>query len=700
MVNREKKMAETKDLSKVRNIGFIAHIDAGKTTVTERVLYFTGETYKIGDIDDGTTVMDFMSLERERGITIGSAATNASWKDYQVNIIDTPGHVDFTAEVQRSLRVLDGGVVVLESVSGVQPQSETVWRQANDYGVPRMVFVNKMDRLGADFYYSVKTVHDRLGANAVPIQIPIGAESDFKGMIDLLDRKAFIYESEDAVEHVETDVPDEYKEDVEKYRNELIEKIAETDDKLMDKFLGDQEISVKELKSSLRNAVIKLEIFPVLCGSALRHRGVHPLLDAVIDYLPSPIDVPSIMGTDPSDESVKIERKPDVNDPFSALVFKTVTDQHVGRLVYLRIYSGVLESGSNIYNSSTRSKERAGRLMKMHADSREEIKQATAGEIIAAIGLRDAVTGHTLRDQSNPLLLESINFPAPVLSVAVEPKTRSDQDKMGESLARLVGEDPTLQTWTDEESGQTVLAGMGELHLDVIVERLRREFDVDAIQGAPKVAYRETITVASEKQGKFIRQSGGRGQYGDCTLRIEPLEPGSGILFESEITGATLPKEYYGPIESGFREAATSGVIAGYPVVDIKAVLTDGSHHDVDSSEMAFKIAGSMAFKSAMTAGSPALLEPIMKIDIVTPEEFLGDCLGDLNSRRAQILSMEQQANSQAVKAHVPLGETFQYATTLRSLTTGRASFSMELDHYSKVPNHIATEISGKGKEN
>jgi len=694
-------MAEIKDkdLSKVRNIGFIAHIDAGKTTVTERVLYFTGETYKIGDIDDGTTVMDFMSLERERGITIGSAATNASWKDYQVNIIDTPGHVDFTAEVQRSLRVLDGGVVVLESVSGVQPQSETVWRQANDYGVPRMVFVNKMDRLGADFYFSVKTVHDRLGANAVPIQIPIGAESEFKGMIDLLDRKAFIYETEDAVEHVETDVPDEYKEDVEKYRSELVEKIAETDDKLMDKFLGDQEISVEELKSSLRNAVIKLEIFPVLCGSALRHRGVHPLLDAVIDYLPSPVDVPSIMGTDPSDESVQIERKPDVNDPFSALVFKTVTDQHVGRLVYLRIYSGVLESGSNIYNSSTRSKERAGRLMKMHADSREEIKQATAGEIIAAIGLKDAVTGHTLCDQSNPLLLESINFPAPVLSVAVEPKTRSDQDKMGESLARLVGEDPTLQTWTDEESGQTVLAGMGELHLDVIVERLRREFDVDAIQGAPKVAYRETIPVASEKQGKFIRQSGGKGQYGDCTLRIEPLEPGSGILFESEITGATLPTEYYKPIESGFREAATSGVIAGYPVVDIKAVLTDGSHHDVDSSEMAFKIAGSMAFKSAMTAGSPSLLEPIMKIDIVTPEEFLGDCLGDLNSRRAQILSMEQQANSQAIKAHVPLGETFQYATTLRSLTTGRASFSMELDHYAKVPNHISAEISGKVKE-
>ena len=683
------------DLSKVRNIGFIAHIDAGKTTVTERVLYFTGETYKIGDIDDGTTVMDFMSLERERGITIGSAATNASWNNHQVNIIDTPGHVDFTAEVQRSLRVLDGGVVVLESVSGVQPQSETVWRQANDYGVPRMIFVNKMDRLGADFDYAVKTVHDRLGANAVPIQIPIGAESEFKGMIDLIERKAFVYDIEDAVEHKVIDVPDEYKENVEKFRNELIEKIAETDEALMDKFLEDKEISIDEMKLALRKAVISLKIYPVLCGSALRHRGVHPLLDAVIDYLPSPIDVPSIKGTDPSDESKELERKPTPEDPFSALVFKVVTDQHVGRLVYLRIYSGILESGSNVYNSSTRTRERAGRLMKMHADSREEIKQASAGEIVAAIGLKDALTGNTLCDQSKPLLLESINFPDPVLSVAIEPKTRADQDKMGESFARLVGEDPTLQTWTDEESGQTVLAGMGELHLDVIVERMKREFSIEAIQGAPKVAYRETISKISEKQGKFIRQSGGRGQYGDCTLRVEPLEPGSGLIFESEITGATLPTEYYGPIESGFREAAQSGTIAGYPVVDLKAVLTDGSHHDVDSSEMAFKIAGSMAFKSAMASSSPSLLEPVMKIEIVTPEEFLGDCLGDINSRRAQILNMEQRGNSQAVNAFVPLAETFQYATTLRSLTTGRASFSMELDHYAKVPVHIATEISG-----
>ena len=483
--------------------------------------------------------------------------------------------------------------------------------------------------------------------------------------------------------------------------NELIEKLAETDDVLMNKFLEDKEISIDEMKLALRKAVISLKIYPVLCGSALRHRGVHPLLDAVIDYLPSPVDVPSIKGTDPSDESIELERKPTAEEPFSALVFKVVTDQHVGRLVYLRIYSGILESGSNVYNSSTRTRERAGRLMKMHADSREEIKQASAGEIVCAIGLKDALTGNTLCDQSKPLLLESINFPDPVLSISIEPKTRADQDKMGESLARLVGEDPTLHTWTDEESGQTVLAGMGELHLDVIVERMKREFSIEAIQGAPKVAYRETISKISEKQGKFIRQSGGRGQYGDCTLRVEPLEPGSGLIFESEITGATLPTEYYRPIESGFREAAQSGTIAGYPVVDLKVILTDGSHHDVDSSEMAFKIAGSMAFKSAMASSAPHLLEPIMKIEIVTPDEFLGDCLGDLNSRRAQILKMEQQGNSQAVSAFVPLAETFQYATTLRSLTTGRANFSMELDHYAKVPVHIANEISGsKGSEN
>jgi elongation factor G len=689
-------LGTTTDLANVRNIGFIAHIDAGKTTVTERVLFFTGETYKIGDIDEGTTVMDFMSLERERGITIGSAATNAQWDGHQVNIIDTPGHVDFTAEVERSLRVLDGGVVVLESVSGVQPQSETVWRQADRYKVPRMVFVNKMDRLGADFDYAVGTLHSRLGANAVPIQIPIGAESDFRGMIDLVKQCAYVYESEDATEHSVTEIPLDMVEQAHEARQLLVEKVAETDDGLMGKFLEEQEVNEEELRVALRRATISMQIFPVLVGAALRHRGVHPLLDAVIDYLPSPLDVPPIKGFDPADEEKKLERRPDVAEPLSALAFKVVTDQHVGRLVYVRVYSGILETGTPVYNPSTRSRERVGRLLKMHADSREEVKQAGPGEIVAVIGLKRAVTGNTLCDQAKPIVLEAIDFPDPVISVAVEPKTRTDQEKMGEALVRLVDEDPTLHTYTDEESGQTVLAGMGELHLDVIIERMRREFNIDAAQGPPRVAYRETITNISEKQGKFIRQTGGHGQYGDCTLRLEPQPPGTGILFESAITGATLPREYHGPIEAGFREAARTGIIAGYPVVDIKAVLTDGSYHDVDSSEMAFKIASSMAFKAAMERAAPVLMEPVMRIEVITPSDYLGDVIGDLNSRRAQIQSMNQRGDVQEVKAFVPLAETFQYATRLRSLTTGRANFAMELDHYEPVPPHVAQEIIGK----
>lgn len=684
------------DLSMVRNIGFIAHIDAGKTTVTERVLFFTGETYKIGDIDEGTTVMDFMSLERERGITIGSAATNAKWQDHQINIIDTPGHVDFTAEVERSLRVLDGGVVVLESVSGVQPQSETVWRQADRYKVPRMVFVNKMDRLGADFDFAVGTLHSRLEANAVPIQIPIGAESEFTGMIDLVKQCAYIYEAEDAIEHTTVEIPADMAEKAEEARQHMIEKVAETDDGLMEKFLEEEEIGEEELRAGIRKATISMQIFPVLVGSALKHRGVHPLLDAVIDYLPSPLDVPPVTGFDPSDEEIKLERKPSVDEPLSALAFKVVTDQHVGRLIYVRVYSGVLETGTPVYNPANRSRERVGRLLKMHADSREEVKSAGPGEIVAVIGLKNAATGHTLSDQGSPIVLEAINFPDPVISVAVEPKTRSDQEKMTEALVRLVDEDPTLQTYTDEESGQTVLAGMGELHLDVIVERMKREFSVEATQGAPRVAYRETLTKISEQQGKFIRQTGGHGQYGDCTLRLEPLETGSGVQFESEITGATLPREYYGPIEAGFREAARTGILAGYQVVDIKAVLTDGSYHDVDSSEMAFKIAASMAFKAAMERGAPVLMEPVMRIEVITPADFLGDVIGDLNSRRAQIQSMDQRGVVQEVKAFIPLAETFQYATHLRSLTTGRASFAMELDHYDPVPQHVAQEIIGK----
>jgi len=687
--------AKKTDLRKVRNIGFIAHIDAGKTTVTERVLFFTGETYKIGNIDEGTTVMDFMSLERERGITIGSAATNAQWDGHQINIIDTPGHVDFTAEVERSLRVLDGGVVVLESVSGVQPQSETVWRQADTYKVPCMIFVNKMDRLGANFNFAVQTVHDRLGANAVPIQIPMGAESEFVGLIDLVGQKAYLYEEADAVEHTLIDIPAEYVEEAEEARQLLIEKVAETDDDLMEKFLEEVEITNAELKAALRRATIALKIFPVCVGSALKHRGVHPLLDAVIDYLPSPLDVEAIKGVDPADESVQLERQPSVDDPMSALAFKVVTDPHVGRLVYLRVYSGILESGINIYNSTTRSKERIGRLMVMHADSREEKKFAGPGEIVAAIGLKDTITGHTLCPQNAQISLEKISFPDPVLSVAVEPKTRTDQEKMSAALVRLADEDPTLVVSSDEESGQVILAGMGELHLDVIVERMRREFNVDATVGAPRVAYRETVTRVATAQGKLVKQTGGHGQFGDCTLRLEPVEPGAGLLFESEITGSTLPREYFRPIEQGFREAARSGVIAGYPVVDMKAVLVDGSYHEVDSSEMAFKVAASMAFKSAMAKGKPALLEPIMKIEVVTPSEYLGDVLGDLNSRRSQVQNMESRGEAQAIVAFIPLAETFQYATHVRSMTTGRASFSMELDHYSAVPKNVAEKVTG-----
>ncbi len=685
------------NLNKLRNIGFIAHIDAGKTTVTEQVLFFTGATYKIGDIDEGTTVMDFMSLERERGITIGSAATNAFWKDYQINIIDTPGHVDFTAEVERSLRVLDGGVVVLESVSGVQPQSETVWRQADRYGVPRLVFVNKMDRLGANFEKAVETLKTRLNANPVPIQIPMGAESEFQGMIDLIEMRAFIYTSPDATEHQVVDIPEEFLEVAEKSRTDMLEKIAEVDYDIMEKFLDEKEITVEEIKEVIRSATIKREIFPVLCGSALKHRGIHPLLDAVIDFLPSPYDIPSIEAKT-TDETKTLTLETSSDEHLAALVFKVVVDQHVGRLVYIRIYSGKLVAGTNVYNSSTRSRERIGRLLKMRADSREEIKYAGPGEIVAAIGLKGALTGHTICTQNHPVILESISFPDPVLSVAVEPSTRSEQEKMSEALSRLADEDPTLQTWVDHESGQTVLAGMGELHLDVIIERAKREFGVSVRQGPPRVAYRETVSRNAEAQGKFIRQTGGHGQYGDCTLRIEPLERGSGIQFESAITGSTLPLEWFRPIEQGFREAAKSGVIAGYPVVDLKAVLINGSHHDVDSSEIAFKIASSMAFKSAMSKAQPVLLEPIMKIEVITPHDFLGEVLGDLSSRRARVLSMEAEGNSQVLLAHIPLGETFQYATTLRSLSTGRAIFSMELDHYAQVPKNVTAALADSVK--
>jgi elongation factor G len=685
------------DLTKIRNIGFIAHIDAGKTTVSERVLFFTGMTHKIGNIDDGTTVMDFMDLERERGITIASAATSTEWKNYQINIIDTPGHVDFTAEVERSLRVLDGGVVIIDAVAGVQPQSETVWRQAERYSVPRMVFVNKMDRAGADFLKSVDSLARRLGANAVPIQLPIGAEADFHGMIDLVEMKAWVYESADAVEAVEAPIPADMADEVSAYRANLVEKVSETDEELLMAYLSDAAITNEVLAAALRTATIDLKITPVMCGTALKHRGIQPLLDAIVDYLPSPLDVPAIEGTDPMDGS-KLVRRPSVDDPVSVLIFKVVSDQHVGRLIYIRVYSGVLETGATLYNPRTRNRERIGRLLRMHADRREEISSAGPGEIVTVIGLKDARTGDTLAANNERIVLESIEFPEPVLSVAVEPKTRSDQDKMDVALNRLADEDPTLRLSTDEETAQVVLAGMGELHLDVIVERMRREFGLDVNVGNPRVAYRETVTRISEAQGRLVRQTGGHGQFGDCTLRLEPLPVGAGVVFESEITGSTLPREYHRPIEHGAREAAANGVIAGYPVTDIKIVLTDGSYHEVDSSEMAFNIAGSMAFKSAAARAGMAILEPIMKLEVITPSEFLGDVLADLNSRRSQIQNMEGQNETQVVNAFVPLAETFRYATDLRSRTTGRASFVMSLDHYDKAPRHIAEEIAGSGK--
>ena len=681
--NKDSKSDNVMPINKLRNIGFIAHIDAGKTTVTERVLFFTGRTHKIGSIDDGTAVMDFMDLERERGITIGSAATATEWKDYQVNIIDTPGHVDFTAEVERSLRVLDGAVVVFESVSGVQPQSETVWRQANKHNVPRICFINKMDRPGADFFYAMDTIRKKLNANPVAIQIPIGSESEFRGYVDLITKQAFVYE-EDNLEPKLTELPGDMEKIVQQYRSELIKKVAETDDSLMERYLEDQSISESEIKVALRKAVIAMEIFPVLCGSALKNKGVHHLLDAIVDYLPSPLEVPPVEGKDL--QGNKITRSSKVEEPLSALVFKVVTDEHVGRLVYVRVYSGTLETGGKVMNVSVNRNQRVGRLLKMHADERKEIKIAKSGDIVAVVGLKNIATGNTLCGIGNEILLESISFPDPVLSVALEAQSRSEQDKLGIALSKLLEEDPTLKSETDQESGQVVLAGMGELHLDVIVERIKREFNIQANVGAPKVAYRESIKKASTSQGKFIRQSGGRGQYGDVTLRLEPLESGSGLIFESEITGATLPKDYWAPIEKGFKEAASSGVVDGYPVVDVKAVLVDGSFHEVDSSEVAFKIAASMAFKAAANKANPYILEPVMNMEIVTPEEFLGEVLSDLKSRRAQILSMEGDSDIQVIQAYVPLAETFQYATLLRSKTTGRASFTQQLDHYAPAP--------------
>lgn len=687
-------MARKYPLEKYRNIGIIAHIDAGKTTTTERILFYTGKTHRIGSVDEGTTVTDWMVQERERGITIVSAAVSAEWKGYQLNLIDTPGHIDFTAEVQRSLRVLDGGIVVFDAVQGVEPQSETVWRQADRYGVPRICFVNKMDRVGASYERSIESIRQRLGANPIAMQLPIGSEAEFKGMVDLLEMKAILFEDELGKEPKILEIPAELRERAEEMRHIMVEKIVETDDDLTMKYLEGEEITVPELKAALRRAVIAGKAFPVFCGSSLRNKGVQPVLDAVIDYLPSPLDIPAVRGTSPDNPEEIIELPASDDAPLSALVFKIVTDPYVGRLAYFRVYSGVITQGTMVTNSTKRKRERIGRLIRMYADRREDIDEVRAGDIAAALGFKESFTGDTLCD-TKPIILESISFPEPVITIAVEPKTASDQEKMGEALRKLAEEDPTFRVRTDEASGQTQISGMGELHLDIIVDRMMREFKVQANVGKPRVAYRESITRRVEKVDyKYAKQSGGRGQYGHVVISMEPAERGAGIIFENNIVGGVIPKEYIPAVEKGIREAAETGVLAGYPVVDVKVSLFDGSYHEVDSSEMAFKLAASMAFKEGVQRGGAVLLEPIMKVEVVTPEEYLGDVIGQLNSRRGLIQGMEMRpGNAQAISAMVPLGEMFGYATELRSATQGRGVFSMEFHHYAPVSESVAKEI-------
>jgi len=686
-------MARTYPLEKYRNIGIIAHIDAGKTTTTERILFYTGKTHRIGSVDDGTTVTDWMEQERERGITIVSAAVTAEWQGYQINIIDTPGHIDFTAEVQRSLRVLDGGVVVFDAVQGVEPQSETVWRQADRYNVPRICLANKMDRVGASFDQTVDSIRQRLGANPIPMQVPIGFESSFSGVVDLLTRKAMYWDDDLGQAPREAEIPPDMKDEVDGKRHEMLEKIAETDDDLTLKYLQGEEISVDELKSALRKAVLSGKATPVFCGSSLRNKGVQPVLDAVIDYLPSPLDIPPVVGNDPNKEE-PVELPPSDDAPLSALVFKIVTDPFVGRLAYFRVYSGLISQGQMVMNSSKGKRERIGRLIRMYADRREDITEVRAGDIGAVLGFKETFTGDTLCD-NKLVVLEDITFPEPVISVAIEPKTTSDQDKMGEALRKLSEEDPTFRVHTDENTGQTIISGMGELHLDVLVNRMLREFRVQANVGKPRVAYRESITRPVEKADyRFVKQTGGRGQYGHVVLRLIPGERGSGIIFENKIVGGAIPREYIPGVEKGVREATESGVLAGFPVTDLKIELYDGSFHEVDSSEMAFKMAATFAFREGVQKGAPVLLEPIMKVEVIIPEEFLGDVIGSLNSRRASILGMEvRPGNAQAVRAMVPLAEMFGYATELRSQTQGRGVFSMEYDHYAPVSESVAQEI-------
>lgn len=691
-------MAREFSLQDTRNIGIMAHIDAGKTTTTERVLFYTGRIHKIGETHEGGAQMDWMEQEQERGITITSAATTAQWKGHRINIIDTPGHVDFTVEVERSLRVLDGAVGVFCAKGGVEPQSETVWRQADTYHVPRIAYVNKMDITGADFYSAVEQMKDRLRANAVPIQLPIGAENEYLGMIDLVKMKAIIYTDDLGTTSEEVEIPDEYKDKAEEYRTILIEAVAELDEELMEKYLEGEELTEEEIVAALRKGVCNVQITPVLCGSSYKNKGVQPLLDAVIAYLPSPLDVPAITGELP--DGTESKRESSDEEPFSALAFKIMTDPYVGKLTFFRVYSGTLKSGSYVVNTTKDKRERVGRILQMHANSREEIPEVYSGDIAAAVGLKDTTTGDTLCDEKHPIILESMTFPEPVIEVAIEPKTKSDQDKMGIALSKLAEEDPTFKAYTDEETGQTVIGGMGELHLDIIVDRMKREFKVEANVGAPQVAYKETFRGSAKVEGKFVRQSGGKGQFGHVWVEFEPLEEGAGFEFVNKIVGGVVPREYIPAVQNGIEESMQNGVLAGYPLVDVRATLVDGSYHDVDSSEMAFKIAGSMALKAAKSKCNAVLLEPIMKVEVTMPEEYMGDVMGDISSRRGRVEGMEARSGGQVVRGMVPLAEMFGYATSLRSRTQGRGNFSMEFDHYEEVPRSVSEEIIKKASGN
>jgi elongation factor G len=694
-------MGRQTPLNRTRNIGIMAHIDAGKTTTTERILFYTGITYKIGEVHEGTAVMDWMEQEQERGITITSAATTCFWRDIRINIIDTPGHVDFTAEVERSLRVLDGACAVFDAVSGVEPQSETVWRQADKYRVPRICFVNKMDRIGADFKMTLSQIESKLGANPVAIQLPIGAEDKFKGVIDLVKMKAITYKDETmGADYDVADIPADLMSEAQQYREKLIEKVSEHDDALLEKYLHGQEITEDEIKKALRDRVIKsvrneqTAFVPVICGTAFKNKGVQPLLDAVVDYLPSPLDVPAITGLDPNAKEETLIERPAADDaPFSALAFKLMTDPFVGQLTFIRVYSGVLTSGSGVYNATKGRTERVGRLLKMHANKREEIKEVYAGDIAAAVGLKQVSTGDTLCDEKKPVVLESMDFPEPVISLAIEPKTKSDQEKLGNGLQKLMSEDPTFRVKTDEQTGQVVIAGMGELHLEIIVDRLKREFGVEASVGKPQVAYKETLTRPADGEMRYAKQTGGRGQFAEVKIRLFPGEPGTGYIFENEIKGGTIPKEYIKPVDEGIKEALTRGVLAGFPIDDVRIELYDGKHHEVDSSEMAFKIAGSMAFQEAAKKAKPVLLEPVMRVEVVVPKDYLGDVMGDLASRRGRIQSQEDRGGTQIINARVPLSEMFGYATDLRSRTQGRATYSMHFDRYEQAPPDISDEV-------